>query len=260
MDRSSASKTPPIGASAKRHHHPKSDFQPCFQSLTATLPCNYTVMVSLVSHVHLQCLLWRAFPAWPQGVHHSTPQACWVALMVPCRGFVQRGAALPKTWPKSKILTQNETWKHNQNSPVPFRVDPEIGHLNLLAAVWASGPTCLNPPPVMNLAPRIFWSQYSYDLLWSLLSYNIWCHSDVTVPRLCRDVQAILHLRSDLEIFTRPLYHNIISVLESEPRPASTRVWPSVECDDQSKLTQKSSEIHVHPRAMIWVWAEIGPL
>ena len=101
----------------------------------------------------------------------------------------------------------------------------------------------------------------SYDLLWSLMSYNIWCHSDVPVPRLCRDVQAILHLRSDVAIFTRrPPYHNIISVLESEPRPASTRVWPSVECDDQSKLTQKSSEIHVHPRAMIWVWAEIGPL
>ena len=134
------------------------------------------------------------------------------------------------------------------------------GHLNILAAVWASGPTCLNPPPVMNLAPRIFWSQYSYDLLWSLMSCNIWCHSDVTVPRLCRDVQAILHLRSDVAIFTRPPYHNIISVLESEPRPASTRVWPSVECDDQSKPTQKSSEIHVHPRAMIWVWAEIGPL
>jgi len=66
--------------------------------------------------------------------------------------------------------------------------------LNILAAVWASGPTCLNPPPVMNLTPRIFCYfltilLISYDLLWSLMiSYELqymmsfWCHCAKIMP------------------------------------------------------------------------------
>jgi hypothetical protein len=67
--------------------------------------------------------------------------------------------------------------------------------LNILAAVWASGPTCLNPPPVMNLTPRIFCYfltilLISYDLLWSLMiSYDLlWVTIyDVILMSLCQD-------------------------------------------------------------------------